>query len=471
MNYMHKIKIGKEIFFASDGEKLSEVLLRVGKTVSHPCGGRGVCKKCLVTVNGKQELSCLYRVTSDIEVILPANEDIVSETGNDFASGQTENICFVLDIGTTTLALACVSLDEQKPLSVVTRTNPQRAFGADVISRIAYCQQHSSQLMHDVLIKTVNEMISYFACKQQPTLYVAGNTTMLHLFFNIDCSSMGTAPYTPQFLGSKRMQSKEIGITGADDVISLPNIAAFVGADLVAGLNCVKMPAKGKYSLLVDLGTNAEVLLFSEDEIFCTAAAAGPCFEGANIAQGMSATAGAICSFSMQDGVPRVKTIEDAPAVGICGTGLADIVAQLLKHGIIDESGYMEEDSFEVAPDVFLEQGDVRQFQLAKSAVCSAITTLLKQKNIRPSDVETLYIAGGFAAKINIENACFVGLLPRSLQQKCVALNNSSLSGAVRFACEQNDLSAIVEKAKYIDLATDPTFSQSFIENMMFEEV
>ena len=128
----------------------------------------------------------------------------------------------------------------------------------------------------------------------------------------------------------------------------------------------------------------------------------------------------------------------------------------------------MEDESFEVAPDVFLEQGDVRQFQLAKSAVYSAITALLKQKNIRPADVETLYISGGFSAKINIENAVRAGLLPKELADRCVVLNNSSLLGTVRFACEQNDLEKIIQKATYIDLATDPTFSQSFIENMMF---
>lgn len=468
---MHNVRIVNRIYTASDGETLSELFLRVGLTIAHPCAGRGICKKCTVTVNGQQVLSCQYRIHSDIDVILPMQGEIESESGGETARQHTENVCFALDIGTTTLALALVSLDEKKMIEVITRTNPQVAFGADVISRIDYCRKNTAQPLCSALIAAVNEMVAAFALDAPKDLYVAGNTTMLHLFFNVDCSSIGVAPYTPAFLESRSATGEQLGLQGIGTVVSLPNIAAFVGSDLVAGLNLVAMPQDGKYSLLVDLGTNAEVLLFSTRDILCTAAAAGPCFEGANISQGMSATDGAITSFSFDGGVPKTKTVSNAPAKGICGTGLIDIIAALLKHGHIDESGYMEDESFEVAPDVFLEQADVRQFQLAKSAVCSAITALLKQKNIRPADVETLYISGGFSAKINIDNAVFCGLLPKELADRCVVLNNSSLLGTVKYACEQNDLTAFVEKATYVDLATDPTFSQSFIENMMFEEV
>ncbi len=465
---MHKITLGNRILLASDGELLSDVLLREGFFVAHPCAGRGVCKKCTVTVNGKEELCCQYRVHGDIEVILPDHADIESVTGGEFAATESDNLCLALDIGTTTLALAAVSLNENKIQQVITRTNPQAAFGADVISRIDYATKHTPQPLFEVLIKEINSMIAALDILPVQKMFVAGNTTMLHLLLNTDCSAMGVHPYTPAFLAGQTVAAAELGLTGVKKIITLPNISAFVGADLVAGMNLVTMPENGKYSLLVDLGTNAEILLFSQNEILCTAAAAGPCFEGANISQGMPATAGAITAFSLGNGIPKTQTVGNAPAKGICGTGLIDIVAELLKYEIIDESGYMEDDSFEVAPDVFLEQADVRQFQLAKSAVYSAITALLKQKNIRPADVEKLYISGGFSAKINIENAVRVGLLPKELSDRCVPINNSSLLGTVRYACEQNDLDEIVRKSIYTDLATDPTFSQSFIENMMF---
>ncbi|MBR3955431.1 MAG: DUF4445 domain-containing protein [Clostridia bacterium] len=468
---MYKITLGNQILHASDGEKLSDVLLRAGLFVSHPCGGRGTCKKCTVTLNGKQELCCQYRVHGDIEVILPEHTDIASATGATLTDSKSDNICLALDIGTTTLALAPVDLDAHKIQQVITRTNPQTAFGADVISRIDYCRKHTAQPLFDVLIQEINSMIKALSVPTAKRMFVAGNTTMLHLLLNTDCTTMGTHPYTPTFLARQCVKAENLGINGVAEIITLPNISAFVGADLVAGLNLVAEPADGKYSLLVDLGTNAEVVLFSKTSILCTAAAAGPCFEGANISQGMPATDGAITAFSLDNGIPKTQTVGNAPAKGICGTGLIDIVAELLKHGDIDESGYMEDEPFEVAPDVFLEQADVRQFQLAKSAVYSAIMALLQQKKIRPADVEKLYISGGFSAKINIENAVFCGLLPAELKDKCAVLHNNSLLGTVRYACEQNDLEEIVKKAIYTDLATDPAFSQMFIENMMFEEV
>ncbi len=468
---MHKITLGNRILYASDGELLSDVLLREGFFVAHPCAGRGVCKKCTVTVNGRQALCCQYRVYADITVILSEQTEIESVTGATLAAAKTDNICLALDLGTTTLALAAVSLNENKIQQVITRTNPQAAFGADVISRIDYATKHTPQPLFEVLIKEINSMIAALDILPVQKMFVAGNATMLHLFLNTDCSAMGVHPYTPSFLESQCVKAENLGINGVGDVITLPCISAFVGADLVAGLNLVAEPADGKYSLLVDLGTNAEVILFSNTSILCTAAAAGPCFEGANISQGMPATAGAITAFSLDNGIPKTQTVGNAPAKGICGTGLIDIVAELLKYEIIDESGYMEDDSFEVAPDVFLEQADVRQFQLAKSAVYSAITALLKQKNIRFADVETLYISGGFSAKINIENAVFCGLLPAELKDKCAVLHNSSLLGTVHYACEQNDLDEIVKKSIYTDLATDPVFSQMFIENMIFPEV
>ncbi len=468
---MHKITLGNQILHASDGERLSDVLLAAGFFVAHPCAGRGVCKKCTVIVNEKEELCCQYRVFEDITVILSGQSDIESVTGGAFAEQQTDNICLALDIGTTTLALAVVSLDENKIQRVVTRRNPQTAFGADVISRIDHCRKYTAQPLFAMISNEINRMINALALPTVKRMYVAGNTTMLHLLLNTDCSCMGAYPYIPAFLEGQYIHAHELGIKGVEEIITLPNISAFVGADLVAGLNLVAMPPEGKYSILVDLGTNAEVLLFSQTDILCTAAAAGPCFEGANISQGMPATDGAVTAFSLDGGIPKTQTVNDAPAKGICGTGLIDIIAELLKYEIIDESGYMEDDCFEVAPDVFLEQADIRQLQLAKSAVYSAIAALLKQKDIRPADVEKLYISGGFSAKINIGNAVRIGLLPKELADRCVVLNNSSLLGTVRFACEQNDLESIIQKATYIDLATDPTFSQSFIENMMFEEV
>lgn len=461
---MHKVIFDGETQYAQDGTVLSDALNRSGKSVDHPCGGKGICKKCLVTVNGKEELSCQYIIKSDVSVTIKNDGKIYSETGAEETNVITDNLCFALDIGTTTLALALVSLDEGKTIKVITRTNPQRAFGADVMTRIDYCCKNGVEELQKTLIAEINSMVSEFDLHNIEKFYVSGNATMLHLFFGIDCSAMGIAPYSPVFLESKTQKAENLGMIGVETVESLPSIAAFVGADLVAGLNFVGMPENGKHNLLVDLGTNAEIVLFSEKSALCTAAAAGPCFEGANISCGMSATDGAVYSYSAN----RIKTISDAPAKGICGTGLVDIIAYILDKKIVDETGYMEAD-FEVADGVYINQADIRQYQLAKSAVCSAVLTLLQMKNLSFEDVEKMYISGGFSAKINIENAAKTGLLPKELKNKCIAINNSSLLGTVKYACEKNDLAVYVDNSTYVDLSANPIFSDLFIENMMFE--
>lgn len=461
---MHKVIIDGETQYAQDGTVLSDALNRSGKSVDHPCGGKGSCKKCLVTVNGKEELSCQYIIKSDVSVTIKNDGKIYSETGAEETNVITDNLCFALDIGTTTLALALVSLDEGKTIKVITRTNPQRAFGADVMTRIDYCCKNGVEELQKTLIDEINSMVSEFDLHNIERFYVSGNATMLHLFFGIDCSAMGIAPYSPVFLESKAQKAENLGIIGVKTVESLPSIATFVGADLVAGLNFVGMPENGKHNLLVDLGTNAEIVLFSEKSALCTAAAAGPCFEGANISCGMSATDGAVYSYSAN----RIKTISDAPAKGICATGLVDIIAYLLDKEFVDETGYMEAD-FEVADGVYINQADIRQYQLAKSAVYSAVLTLLQMKNLSFEDVEKMYISGGFSAKINIENAAKTGLFPKELKNKCIAINNSSLLGTVKYACEKNDLAVYVDNSTYVDLSANPIFSDLFIENMMFE--
>jgi uncharacterized 2Fe-2S/4Fe-4S cluster protein (DUF4445 family) len=243
----------------------------------------------------------------------------------------------------------------------------------------------------------------------------------------------------------------------------LPSISSFVGADLVAGIHYVGLP-DDKYRLLIDLGTNAEIILFSKDKVIATAAAAGPCFEGANISCGMSATSGAIYAY---DG-KNVKTVENMPARGVCGTGLVDVIATLLKRGIIDESGYVEDEEFEVADGVTVTQADVRQYQLAKSAIYTAVLTIIKRNGLDFSDIERLYISGGFSSGIDIENAVFTGLIPSELKDVCVSLGNSSLLGTIKSAFNNEQLMYITERSVYTDLSTDPLFADLFIENMGF---
>ncbi|MBQ6164456.1 MAG: DUF4445 domain-containing protein [Clostridia bacterium] len=461
---MARIMIDGTEYAAYPGELLSDALRRAGFSVPMPCGGRGTCGKCLVTVNGKRERACGYIIESDIRVVLPGRETIVSDLGANTGAEGTGNLALALDIGTTTLAAALISLDGGRIVRAATGVNPQRAFGADVMNRIGYCREHGPAPLRDAVTGAVKELLTQLDVPPVGTMFTAGNTTMLHLFFGVDCSAMGTAPYTPVFLESKTVPGEDLGFSGIGNIVSLPSAAAFVGADLTAGLNSVGLPPEGKYRLLIDLGTNAEVVLFSREGALCTAAAAGPCFEGANISCGMSASPGAICAYSARG----YATVGGAPAVGVCGTGLVDAVAALLEDGTIDGSGYMECESFELAPGVTLTQADVRQYQLAKSAVLSAVQTLLQMRGVSYEEIDALYIAGGFSAKIDIENAVKTGLLPGELKEKCAAVGNSSLLGTAKYAAEKNDLSVFLDHMTYVDLAADPVFSELFVENMLF---
>ncbi len=463
---MYKVTIGKKTLYAQGGELLSDILKREGFPHEHPCGGKGTCKKCTITVNGKEELSCQYKINSDVTVSTPKNVDVTDAIRLNSMEGESASL--VLDLGTTTLVLALISSNGDI-MDVRTATNPQRAFGADVISRIEYCMKNSHKPLHDVLISKLNAMISKFNIKDPLPLFVAGNTVMLHLFFSEDPTSIGVAPYTAKFLSSRQCDGHELGLSGIGKVVSLPSISSFVGADIVAGLNTLPLPKKDKYSILVDLGTNAEIALFSNEKIICTSAAAGPAFEGANISCGMSAKDGALYSFYLDNqGTRTLKTVSGTECTGICGTGLIDVVATLLQNEIIDRTGHIENGSFNITDKISINQDDVNNLALAKSAIYSAFLTLMENESIGFDAVDTLFISGGFSTKINVRNAAYIGLIPSALADRCVPISNSSLLGAIKFATDKNDLFEITKKARSVDLATSERFSSLFIENLSF---
>ena len=466
---MFQVKLQDKIYLAEEGETLFSVLARNGETaVEHLCGGKGTCGKCRVRIDGRDELSCRYEIHSDIEVELYEAGKISSAVGATESGHATERLCFALDLGTTTLALALVSLDEGKIVKTVTANNPQRAYGADVISRIEYCQTHTAAALQHAVVGEINRLLAQFDAGEVEALFVSGNTTMLHLLFGADCTAMGVAPYTPVFLESRTAAAELLGIRGVRCVTSLPSLSAFVGADIVAGLHLIGAPPENKYDLFLDLGTNAEIVLFSRHHGVAASAAAGPCFEGANLSCGMSATEGAVCAFSLENGKPRFETVGGAAPRGICGTGLVDLIAALLASGVIDNTGYMERGRYPITEDIFLTDADVRQYQLAKAAVYAALLTLMKTENVSFDDIAHLYIAGGFSTKIRPQSAVQSGLLPAALAKKIVPLANASLRGTVKFACENTSSLPLLPKIETVDLSASPYFSSLFLENMSF---
>lgn len=470
---MFQVKICKNkkehIVLCNKGDRLSDVLMANAVDAPHPCAGNGKCGKCRVIVNGESVLSCRYIISSDAEVVIPSENEASGSDKDSLTVSDNRCAGLALDIGTTTMELVLLSDEKGTVADRIVCENPQKIFGADVLSRIDYCRRNGIDKLNSCLADAVNRMIATLldrgGIRSADVMYVSANTAMLHMFFGIDCSSMAVSPYTPSFLDGKTVDAADAGISRVGRIESLPCISAFVGADIVAGLIYSGFPEKDKYNILVDLGTNAEVVLYSQNSVLCTSAAAGPCFECANISCGMSATEGAVCHYVYGE---KPQTIGGAAARGICATGLVSIISELLKNGIIDETGYMEKEKFEIAENVYLTREDIRNFQLAKSAVYSSVKTLMKNAGVTFRDIDRFCVSGGIASALDAESAVITGLLPLEAFSKFEFTGNTSICGTIKYMTEKNNTDIITKNAVYKDLASDDYFSKLFIENMMF---
>lgn len=372
-----------------------------------------------------------------------------------------------LDIGTTTLEAAL--LRGREILCETKCRNEQRKFGLDVMSRLTYCQKNGVAPLRDSVINRVNDLICEMLVKAQVAkadcMYIAGNTVMLHFFYGEDCSGLFAYPYRPAFLSKDETDAGIAGIKNVDRLVCVPCISPFVGADTVSGLTALEKPENGRFNLLVDLGTNAEIVLFSENRFVCTSAAAGPCFEGGGISCGMSAGPGSVSSYD-SDGTFEV--IGNTEPKGICATGLIDILAYLLNSNLLDETGRLSDECFYITKQIKITQNDVRNFQLAKSAVYTGISSLLNKEKISCNDVGKLYIAGGFSDKMNIANACKLGLFPKGLAEKAIFVNNSCLTGLKEMAAFGLPDFEKITNAETIDLSQEPSFVTNYTKNLSF---
>lgn len=448
-----------------NGEKnLLNLLRKKGYPVVAPCGGNGHCGKCKLFLNGQEVLACRTEIADKCSIDIPDKSFIRSAPVIE-NKGQTEGeTYFAVDIGTTTVTVTLCR--GKNVVEATTFDNPQLAYGSDVLSRIQNVKKAGVEALRRPLLSALSGAMRALCEKRNASpekAYVCGNTVMLHLFWGEDPTSLGVAPYTPVFLNKREGKISELGEIS---VVSLPCVSAYIGADIAAGIASRPFPKNGKFTLLIDLGTNAEIALVGQNEILTASAAAGPCFEGGNISCGMPATEGAVTAFSLEN--RHVSFIGTKPQ-GLCGTGLIDVVGQLRKANIIDETGFLSfKQGYPIAPSVFLTQDDVRQFQLAKSAVRSGIDVLLQTAKITYDDVEKVYLAGGVSTGINVENAAFAGLLPTVLAPKCVAVQNSALAGTILYSYAPEKIDNAVKKAKYIDLAASPIFTELFIKNIDF---
>lgn len=461
MNTNIQITVNGDKIVVNKGAVLSDILKSRGYRFAMPCGGRGICRKCKVSADGKEVLACKYIVTQPVDIVLPEFSDGKYEE----LIEKAEGVCRIsTDIGTTTVETA-VTDSEGKMLARVRFANPQSVYGADVVNRIEYCSENGAKALQKILVDEIKSRLKNLLGKSAKVerMDFAGNTVMTHLLMGKDCSSMGQYPYTPLFLDSQTTSAKELGFEFDCEAHTLPCISAFVGGDTVAGLLTLPEPSRGRYSLYMDLGTNAEIVLLGNKSYTATSAPAGPCMEGANISCGMSAVDGAITHFKYPD---KVEFLGEKPS-GLCGSGLIDVVGQLYKSGVIDDSGDMRED-FRLVEGVILKREDVRQYQLAKSAIRAATEELLEYKKVNKRNIERVYLAGGFSSHTDVDNAVATGLIAKEFDSICIAVGNCSLKGCILYNGNKKKADAIAADAEYLDLNSRESFSEKFIKFMNF---
>ncbi|HOD93564.1 MAG TPA: ASKHA domain-containing protein [Clostridia bacterium] len=478
-----------------------------------PCGGGKRCGKCKIRLmNDKSDISASEQVfltqkeiednirlacfvpISDGQIIdltdIKAVQSIM--TDNKLLNSKivvnpiiTYGYGVAVDIGTTTVAASLYDLQTAKRLSVASDVNKQARFGSDVISRIQFAStKENLMFMQDTILNEVNSLIQKL-CSDTSVGYneinlvaIAGNTTMQHLFMGLDPTGIGVAPFTPVTLDTHIFDydapelKSIIKINNNGKIIVCGSIASYVGADILAGILATGIHMSDKPCVLLDIGTNGEIVLGSKNKIYSCATAAGPAFEGANISCGVAGIQGAINSVSYDD-VNKFTTIGDKKPVGICGSGLIDAIYSMLKNGIIEESGYMESsEGFMITNNVILTQKDVREVQNAKAAIAAGLKILIKRSGYKYSDIDKVYLAGGFGTVLNVESSTGIGLIPLELKQKVVPAGNTSLTGITMLLLDKTNIETIDNirnLTEYIELSQDSEFTDEYVDNMFFE--
>lgn len=508
--------------------------------IETPCGGKGTCGKCKVTVTKpyyKDVLACQTKICDGMEIIVGRKESTgtkedsmvvltnggnVSEKFNEHVNrnvvlkeetvNESEKVesnagtLAACDIGTTTVVCYLIDKETGQIISTRSSANPQRSFGADVLSRIEAAgrieasSEPGLKIMQTQIVSLLNgfisEMLTECGRTKVSRFSVAGNTVMCHLLMGISPEKLGKAPFMPDEYFGREFNPLDTGLENCQTMIIFPAVSGFVGGDITAGMmetvNCNEL------TLYLDIGTNGEMALGKGDRYVCCATAAGPAFEGAQIELGMPAAKGAVDKVWLEGRRIKYSVIGNDRPVGLCGSGLIDALAVLLKAGIIDENGtilsgqelpilfrsYVFEVEAEetaqstesslavhIAPGVYITQDDIRKLQLAKGAIAAGIEVLFKEYGCMPCNIDVLTFAGGFGNYIDKASAAAIGLFPQELLDKAKEVGNAAGNGAVSAALSQEAWERALEisgNMRYIELASYPHFNEMYVEHMNF---
>ena len=391
------------------------------------------------------------------------------------------------DIGTTTIAIELVELLRGSVVEVYTTINRQRAYGADVVSRIEASNSGKGEELKKSILFDLEKGIRTLTENRQvkiSRMVISANTTMVHLLMGYSCKTLGVYPFTPVNIHTIHTTGRELfGDAPREirelEIIVCPGISTYVGGDMTAGLFALEFGSRERPSLLIDLGTNGEMAVGNRERLLTASMAAGPAFEGGNIVCGTGSVPGAVCGLTIEKGEACPEIIGGAKPVGICGTGVVETVYELLKEEIIDETGHMTvpwfEEGFLISGEenIRFYQKDVREIQLAKSAVRAGMETLLLKYGITHEEVEHIYIAGGFGCQMDIHKAVGIGLFPAECEGKIEPVGNISLRGAARYLLDphaKRETEQIAGTAEEVSLSESKEFQELYMEYMYFRE-
>jgi uncharacterized 2Fe-2S/4Fe-4S cluster protein (DUF4445 family) len=523
-----------------EGKSILEAAREGNIAINSICGGYGICGKCVVKVgdNERETLACQYKIKSDLVVRIPAflheqSLRILEEGTNVGGSAGSTAITtgqlttgrkivpdiyrkyldiaergrifgLAADIGTTTVVVKLLNMKSGECVATESALNPQSRFGDDVISRISYAGTRAGLTELSAIITTCLNELTGRLCKKSKVdrkeIYeasIVGNSTMNHLFLKMPVKGLGRAPYKAYNVEAQQLYPSEIGlqINHHGNIYTVANIASFLGSDTTAAALAAGIERTEKKTLLVDIGTNGEVVLGDSNTLLATSCAAGPAFEGARISRGSRAIEGAIEAVEWNGEDLTVKVIGSPSANearSICGSGLIDAVAVLVEHGIIDSTGKIvrpkkiqsnllnritEEDGQAAVliargeREILLTQKDIRQVQLAKAAIRAGIRILQRKLGYNDEDIEQVFLAGAFGNFIRKESALRIGLLPILPTERIHFIGNAACSGAemILLSSKQRELSSeLAKKIEHVETAREADFEEVFAKEMGF---
>jgi uncharacterized 2Fe-2S/4Fe-4S cluster protein (DUF4445 family) len=491
---------------------LSSAAKLAGVFIDAPCGGNGTCGKCSVLLRQGEEtkrvLACRTRIEADCTVTLSekyglqalseGTQRVVPFAPYPALKTEPGNCFAAFDLGTTTIV--CYLLDAETGEQIAARgmQNPQSAYGADVIARANHVLAGDDpKALQTCAITALNELIEATTKQagrvpEQVTLIsIVGNTVMHHLLLGYPVERLVRAPYEPYSINKMILPAHELGLKVNPDanVLLVPVIGGFVGADTVACLSATAFDTIKAPTLLLDIGTNGELALTDGTRRVCCSTAAGPAFEGANISCGMRAESGAVDHVWLEEGELRFSTIGRMPARGLCGSGLIELCAMLVREGVIDESGRFDESAplgnsviqlddgmkafllVDGTPRVRLSQEDVRELQLGKAAMRAGIEVLLDTLSLKAEQVEHVLLAGAFGSHLSSAALCDIGLLPQEMRGRVDSIGNAAGEGAKLYLrnfqlFEESE--SLARETEYIELTRSPSFTDCYVDAMAF---